>query len=242
VAAQHELTVLDAQGNLRARTSLPEPAAAPLLSALDKVVVVGASGTVFGWAPGGEPVRIGSFGAPIDGAAALADPHTLIAVTAGNRQIAALDLVAGVAVTRAVAPSGGAYLGPPALRGPFTSLVALSLTTTSALTLDSSGQEVSRATLSISAPPMAPDGGAPSLVIPSHAGVLVDAEGTLAVSTPEGQVGVVSKGTVELLPELVCARGLGGRAPTITGLAPAGPGAFVAGCTNGAIVRVTQGS
>ena len=76
VATLTDLVVLDAEGNVRSRVALPEAPAAPLLASGDKVVAVTATGAVYGWTPGRELVRLGSFGAPIDGGAALADANT----------------------------------------------------------------------------------------------------------------------------------------------------------------------
>ena len=48
--------------------------------------------------------------------------------------------------------------------------------------------------------PTLPDGGAAVLTMPHHTGPLVDAEGTMAFTTPEGRVGVLSKdGALDVL-------------------------------------------
>jgi hypothetical protein len=109
VASSTDLVVLDAEGNIRARTALPETIAAPLLASGDKVLAIGASGAVFGWTPGREYSRLGSFGAPIDGGAALADATTLVAVIETNHLVE-LDIARGVRSTRAIAAQG-LYLG-----------------------------------------------------------------------------------------------------------------------------------
>src|SRR5690606_14473762 len=94
------------------RTRLPEPPAAPLVAWRDQIVAVTTSGAVFGWKPGREPARLGSFGASVDGAAAL-EGDSLLAVV-DDRQLAELDLVRGERRTRSVSP--GLYLGPPSVR------------------------------------------------------------------------------------------------------------------------------
>ena len=71
VATTSDLVVLDSEGNVRSRVTLPESPAAALLASGDKVLAVTSTGAVYGWTPGREPVRLGSFGAPIDGGAAL---------------------------------------------------------------------------------------------------------------------------------------------------------------------------
>ena len=127
VATAHDLALLDADGNERARTVLPEPAATPLLWAAGQVVVVTARGDVWTWTPGAaEPARVASFGSPTSGGAALAGERTLLAVTAGQTSLASIDLLRGrrASVTRAVAP-GGLWLGPPTVRGEATTLALL---------------------------------------------------------------------------------------------------------------------
>ena len=265
-----ELTVLDAQGNVRARTSTPEAVTSPLVSALGKVAFVGASGAVYLWAPGGDPSRAGSFGAPIDGGAALSDDHTLVAVTHGGTQLTAVDLVKNVAVTRSSAPVG-VYLGPPAMRGDVAYVVSFTSTGSTLVGLDANGLEVARVVLTSTPLLLGADGGVAPLVVPPHAGALVDAAGTVVVAAPEGPIGVatsgpaappsaapsagadgggasvasISTGSVEFVSDLVCSRGAapGGRpASSTTGIAPAGNGAFVVACSNGALVKVSQGT
>ena len=113
VPAGRDLAVLDAEGHERARIVLPEPAAAPLLWTLGRIVIVGVSGTVWTWAPGSaEPARAATFGSRTEGPVALAGDRTLLAIVAGHTSVAAVDILRGrPAVTRAVAP-GGLWLGP----------------------------------------------------------------------------------------------------------------------------------
>ncbi|MEO7092873.1 MAG: hypothetical protein ABI175_06455, partial [Polyangiales bacterium] len=99
VATATDLVVLDSEGNVRSRVSLPEAPSAALLSSGDKVIAVTSTGAVYGWTPGREPVRLGSFGAPIDGGAALADATTLLAVIEGNHLVE-LDLARGARASR----------------------------------------------------------------------------------------------------------------------------------------------
>jgi hypothetical protein len=270
VSTAGELAVLDALGNVRARAASPEPLSSPLLSALGKVAFVGASGAVYLWSPGREPSRAGSFGAAVDGAAALSDDHTLVAVTHGNTQLTAVDLAKNVTVMRSAAPSG-AYLGPPAMRGEVAYLVHFTSTGSTLLGLDPNGLEVARVILTSNPPPLTPDGGTSPLVVPPHTGALVDGAGTVVVAAPEGPIGVaafaaappsprgsdasdidggasaaaapMTTGIIDLVGELVCSRGAapGGRpASSTSGLAPAGKGAFIVACSNGALVKVSD--
>ena len=246
VATATELTALDADGGVRARAVVPESLATPLVAALGKVIAITGTGVVYGWAPGREPQRLGSFGGSVDGGATLADAHTLVAVVDGTR-LAALDLARGVVVSRAVAP-GGLYLGPPSVRGETAFLLGQAQGRTFTVAIDPSGQEVSRTLVAASPPVLLADGGTAPFNPTTHTGTLIDAAGTIAFAGPEGRVGVVtSKGTVETLGETICARssnasrGLG----SIVAIAPAvhardETGAMLAVCDNGAVVKITS--
>jgi outer membrane protein assembly factor BamB len=162
-AVGSELALLDAEGNVRARAHVAEPITAPIVSAhalgQPAVVVVTAPGTVYAWSFGPDAARVGSFGGPIDGGAALADAHTLVAVTANGSHLDALDLDRGVAVTRAVSPDG-LYLGPPAMRGENAFLLAYTDTDSCAVALDPSGRETSRIILAPTGASLLADAGA----------------------------------------------------------------------------------
>src|SRR5260221_685116 len=218
-------------------------AAAPLVSALGKVVVVTSSGAVWAWTPGAaEPTRVGSFGSPIDGGAALADDHTLVAVAAGEARLTALDLSRGVAATRATSPNG-LWLGPPAMRGGIAYVRLLPPSGGLALAIHASGRRLAR-TLLATRPPLAPvDGGAPPLLPGLHTPPLIDAAGTLAVGPLEGGVGIVARtGTVEILTDacapssLAPASAVRTAAPEIAGLAPLAPPALLVACRSRAIL------
>ena len=246
VATMSDLVVLDAEGNVRARATLPEAAAAPLVAAGDRIIAVTTTGAVYGWAPGREPVRLGSFGAPIDGGAALADATTLVAVIEGN-QLAEVDLVRGGRATRGIAQGAQQvlWLGPPALRSAktdggvasLTTMLALTTTRGYVVTVDGAGQELLRAPISSFTATLLPDGGAPPLVAPPHVGPLVDSRGAIAYATTDGRVGVVSPdGAVDEIGEILCPRGL---RSGVVGLTPFAAGSFAVTCDGGTIVRVT---
>jgi hypothetical protein len=239
LATATDLVVLDSEGNVRSRVTLPEAPGAPLVASGARVLSISVLGTVYAWTPGREVHRVGSFGAPVDGGAALAAPSTLVGVIEGNH-VVALDLARGDRQTRAVAPQG-LYLGPPALR-PGGSIALLGLVPTRGFlaVLDASGKETFRAPISTFTSPPLPDGGPPPLVAPPHVGPLVDARGAIAFAAPGGQVGVVAPdGAVDTLGELVCSKS--GRSAGIAGLTPAGPGAFVVTCEGGAVAKVIGG-
>ena len=242
VATRSELTLLDSEGNARAHATLSEPIAAPLLSAQGKIIIVGESGAVYAWSlGGGEPVRIGGFGSTIDGAAAMADDHTLVAVTSSGTHLDALDLVRGVTVTRASAYTGF-YLGPPAMTGETAHLLAYTDTNTFSITLDATGHELARTILASTPTRILPDGGTPPLALPPHAGVVVDAAGTTAFMVPDGTVGIVTPGNdVDTLGEFICASGVATSTAhgQIGNLAPAGQGSFLVACAGGALAKVS---
>jgi outer membrane protein assembly factor BamB len=249
VATSHEIAELDADGRERSRVTLGEreAIAAPLVSALGRVVAVTVNGTVWAWTPGTtEPTRIGSFGSAVDGAAALADDHTLVAVTGGQLHLEAIDLARGTTTTRAIAPAG-LFLGPPAMRGSVAMLGLLAPTSELLITFDGAGGELSRTPLATHPPPVAADGGAGVLVAASHTPPLVDSAGTYAFATTDGKVGVVpAGGAVEMLAD-ACSASAGvlasvNRTPApASGIAPLGTGAFVVTCHSGSVLAVRGG-
>ena len=244
VATSHDLAALDSDGHERARTTLPEATSVPLVSAVGRVIAVTASGAVWAWTPGAaEATRLGSFDAPVDGGAALADEHTLVAITADQAHLAAVDLLRGTMTTRAVAPTG-LWLGPPAMRGGVAYLLAATPVGELALGVDATGTEVSRAVLTSHAPAVAADGGVFALVAGPHTAPLVDAAGVVAFATSDGSLGVATSAGTERIAD-ACAptlarTGGGGAVPAaaVAGLAPLGPGVFVAACHSGTLVAV----
>ncbi len=240
VATMTDLVVLDAEGNVRTRVTLADGAAAPLLAAGDQVLAISGAGTVYGWPPGREPVRLGSFGAPIDGGAALVDATTLVAVIEGNHLVD-LDLAHGTRGTRSISAQG-LYLGPPAVRrgangASLATVLAMTPTRVTVTTLDAAGAETVRAPIAALSPQVLPDGGAAPLVAPLHTGPLVDARGVVAYASVDGHVGVVTAdGAVEQLGDVLCARS--GRSSGIAGLTPVGRAAFVVTCDSGTVARI----
>jgi hypothetical protein len=243
VATASDLVVLDSEGNVRSRVSLPESPAAPLLASGDKVVAVTTTGAVYGWTPGREPVRLGSFGAPIDGGAALADSNTLVAVIEGNHLVD-LDLARGARSTRSIAAQG-LYLGPPSVRGTsspsgtttLASVLAMTTTRAFVVSIDAAGQEAVRAPIATLTPQTLADGGPAPLVAPAHTGPLVDPRGAIAFAAPDGHVGMIGpEGAVDTLGELICTRTP--RTSGVAGLTALSRGAFVVTCENGAVAKI----
>jgi hypothetical protein len=242
VATSSDLVALDAEGNVRSRVSLPEPPSAPLLAAGDKVIAIAPTGAVYGWAPGREAVRLGSFGGAVDGGAALAGPSTLVAVIEGNHLVD-LDLARAARSSRSIAAQG-LYLGPPSVRpvaggGSLATLLAYTQTRAFAVTVDAGGQEIARAAIATIMPTVLIDGGTAPLVAPAHTGPLVDARGAVAFAAPDGHIGVVGPdGVVDTLGELICAKPTA-RSSGVAGLTALGRGAFVVTCESGAVAKVT---
>jgi outer membrane protein assembly factor BamB len=248
VATSRDLAVLDADGHERARTSLPEQTIAPLVSALRSVIAVSTRGTVWSWSPGAlEPIRIASFGSPIDGGAALADERTLIAVTARESHLSAIDLRTGAVSTRAVS-FGSLWLGPPALVDDKTFALSLTPAGMFAIAIDGAGHELARSVVAPRALQPAADGGPQTLVAEPHTAPLVDAAGTLVFATTEGRVGVATyaaggNGAVELAgtpcPPVAGGAGSVGAAPVVAGLAPLVDDVVVAACASGTAFAVS---
>ena len=241
LATGTDLVVIDAEGNVRARTSLTETPAASLLASGERVVAVSGTGAVYGWTPGREPVRLGTFGGPIDGGAALADANTLVAVIEGNHLVE-LDLTRGARSSRSIA-SQGLYLGPPSVRsvegGTLATLLAQTASRAFVVTIDPAGQETARAPIATFVPKTLADGGPAALVPGAHVGPLVDGRGVVAFAAPEdGRVGVVGPdGAVDTIGELICTRT--SRSAGIAGLTPLGRGAFIVTCESGAVAKIT---
>jgi hypothetical protein len=241
VASMHELALLDADGHERARTTLPEAAGLPLISAMGRVTVVTVSGAVWSWALGAaEPTRVAAFGSPVEGGPALADDHTLVGLSAGGVHLTAIDLLHGTVTTRAVAPAG-IWLGPPAMQGPIAHLILATATSDLAVSVDASGNEVGRTLLAQHSAPVAPDAGFATIPATKHTPPLVDVRGTFAFATPEGAIGVAGPKSVELLGE-ACESPVETAtraAPPVVGFAPLERGAMVAVCNAGAVLAIT---
>ncbi|MBX3230206.1 MAG: hypothetical protein KIT84_24760 [Labilithrix sp.] len=243
VATLTDLVVLDAEGNVRARVTLPEQPAAPLVAAGDKVLAVTSTGAVFGWTPGHDSVRLGSFGAPIDGGAALTTQGTLLAVIEGNH-LAEVDVVRGSRATWSIA-SQGIYLGPPAVREipggtSIAMLGAMTHTLGFVLALDPAGQELLRAPVAKFQPNVLPDGGMPPLQTPPHTGMIIDARGAIAFATTDGRIGTIAPdGALDTLGDTFCAKGSRGG---VAGLTPFGANAFAVACEGGLIARIAGGN
>lgn len=235
-----ELVLLDAEGSVRARAQAQEPIVGPLVGVGGRVVAASRAGTVFTWAPGAEVVRVGSFRATIDGSLAVEDHGHLLAIT-DQTQLTELDLARGTTTTRATAAPGSLYLGPPALGPNGTAILGNTFGVSYLVHIDRAGLET-RTAVGVAppaSPTLLPDGGAPALTVPQHTGPLVDDQGTVAFITPEGVVGVASRGSgVSTLGDPPCGRGSAGRTALQPGLSPAGAGAFYVACESGTVVKV----
>ncbi|HEY1693708.1 MAG TPA: PQQ-binding-like beta-propeller repeat protein [Polyangiaceae bacterium] len=237
VATTRDLAVLGADGREHARTTLPETIASPLLSALGKVVAVTATGAVWTWTPGApEPTRVAGFGSPVEDGAALADDHTVLAVTSDHTHLTTVDLLRGTSTTRTIAPAGGLLVGPPAMRGGNAFVFLQAPTGDLAVAFDPSGNESLRALLSTHPLAVAPDGGPVTPAAAPHTPPLVDGAGTLAFAGLDGAVGVLTGGVVDAVAN-VCPQ-TRAAAPPVTALVPLGPGAILVACRSGLLVAM----
>lgn len=246
VGATTELVALDADGGVRARAPVPEPLVGPLLAGADQAIAVAASGNVYGWSPGREVKKLGSFGQWVDGGAAVLGGGSLLAVT-GAAQLTALDLRRGTTAALASAPTG-LYLGPPAILGTTAYVLGVTQAHTFLVGLDDGGREVTRTGLGSAASLLSADGGAPvPSAVGARAGPLVDAAGTVAFATPDAQLGVASpSGGVQLLTEtpwaarMTAASSHRTSAGGVIGMAPL-PNGFVAASDAGTVLAVAGG-
>lgn len=233
-----ELLLLDAAGTVRARAQAQEALVGPLLAHGGRVVGASRSGAVFTWVPGGEVIRVGSFRGTIDAGLALDDGGKVVAVV-DQTQVVELDLARGSTTTRATAAAGSLYLGPPALGPSGAAIFGLTFGVAYAVVVDRTGAEgrIAIGAAPPAGPTLLPDGGTPAVVVPPHAGVLVDTKGTLAFVAPDGTVGVASRESgTSTLGEPPC-----GRNPArgfVPGLAPAGPNAFYVACESGTLAKI----
>jgi len=252
VATNAEIALLDAAGNVRVRAPLPEPLVGPLLAtggaspSARRILAIARTGVVYSWSPGGasglDVTRVGSFQqtphGQVQGGAVLSSDDTLVAVV-DDARLMTLDVRQGLAVPLATF-QGGAFLGPVAFRSGVTYAMAGVPGHTYAVGVSSSGQEVLRVPVGAS-PIVTADGGVPLYEVPPHVPVIVDGTGTLAFAAPEGPVGVVDPAGVVSSIDNVCVRPLrGGRG--VTSLVPGGPGALIATCVNGTVVRIVHGT
>lgn len=244
LATLSDLVVLDSEGNVRARVTLPEPIAAPMLASGDKILAVTSTGAVFGWTPGREPLRVGSFGAPVEGGVAMTSSGALVAIIEGNH-LAEIDVTHGTRSSWSIAPQG-LYLGPPAVRdlpsgAPLATIGALTHTHGFVLAIDASGQELLRAPVASFTPSVLPDGGMPTLTPPPHAGPIVDARGGIAFATTDGRIGTIApEGALDTLSETFCTKTT--VRSGVVGLTPFGANAFAVTCDGGLVVRIVGSS
>jgi hypothetical protein len=258
VSSGPDLAVMNADGRETARIVLPEPTSHPLLVAHGRVVIVGDTGTVWTWTPGtGRAEREGSFSSDIDGSAALADDHTLVAITATHTRVSTFDLIRGLE-TKVAGPAGGLWLGPPTVgaRGGFYAMQSIPGGEV-AVAIDSSGTQRGHALLAGPSRVRSPDSGGLPTEDVSSTPPLTDADGHLAFATRDGSIGVVSglapaaslgidvdpqsaqNATVELVADACSPTPSRGHSqPAVVGLAPLAPGELVAVCRSGLVVAV----
>lgn len=200
-----ELLALDEGGLVRTRVSLPEAPAVPLREGGGHFLAVSARGTVYGWRPGREPIRLGALGGSVGDGVAIQDA-TLLAVVGGQRLVA-LDLGTGSTRTWATAPADALLLGPPVAtgasppgRGPAEATLLVQAPGRTSLWVvaspgDDGGAETSVGSLRMDVAHFAStDGGAGPPPAPRHVAPLVGSEGAIAFLAPSGTFGVARRG------------------------------------------------
>ena len=249
VATSSEIALLDSAGNVRQRAPLPEYLVGPLMASGGRIYAVARSGVVYAWSTGSsggasglDVSRVGSFQqsprSRIHGGATMASDTLLVAVV-DDARLMTLDVRQGLAVPLATFQGGG-FLGPIAYRRGVSYALAAVPGHTFVVGVDAAGQEVLRVPVA-SSTVAGSDGGAPVYTPPPHVPVLVDETGTIAFAAPEGALGVVDPAGVASTLDGVCVRPLrGGRG--VTSLVSGGPGAILATCVNGTVVRIVHGT
>ncbi|MGA2451007.1 MAG: PQQ-binding-like beta-propeller repeat protein [Polyangiaceae bacterium] len=246
------IIVFDVEGGVRARTAIPGSIVAPLVASSGRIFAVDGA-VVWSWRPGPAlPERVGSFGEITDAVAAFG--RSLVAVANSARRVLALDVTTGQAATIAEAGPGELLLGPIALGSltPDRNVAPLAFVSTpsgdSLVMLGLERRDQARTLLVGRTPSLLSDGGIAPAPAEAHTPLLVDASGTVVFATTAGDVGVVSRGTVDLSSD-VCNphrstptdRATGGderAVPAVVGLAPIRPGALVATCRSGTVVAL----
>jgi hypothetical protein len=252
VAFDRELVLLDSDGAVRARSEAPLSLASPLLALPHGVAFVGDVGEVYEWALASDPDSVrprGTFGGSVEGNVAVEDARHLLAIVKGSRLVS-LDLVTGIAETRATA-AGGAFSDGLALARGTTYLQEITLGGTHVTTVDAAGRSASYP-LALTVQGLASlglgDAGAGGVLAPVDTKLFVDPSGAVAYATIDGHVGVATATTKHELGHLPCGAP---PAPTpnpyaqhsrpsagFAGLVPAADGAFVVACEAGGVSLV----
>jgi outer membrane protein assembly factor BamB len=143
VLAGRSFLTLDSDGAILTETLLPMRASSTPLATSEGWLVVADDGSVVRVLPPRQPTRVGTFEAPIDGGAVLADDRTLLGVM--HDRLLALDLKTGLVSVRASVNSVASIGGPVAVGEDRTAY----FTTSEGLLfgVDRSGQEVFKATV-----------------------------------------------------------------------------------------------
>jgi hypothetical protein len=252
LAFDRALVLLDADGGVRARSEAPVPLASPLLALAHSVAFVGDTGDVYEWALASDPESVrprGTFGGAVEGNVVVEDARHLLAIVKGSRLVS-LDLVTGIAETRASA-TGGAFSDGLALARGTAYLQEITLAGTHLTTVDGAGHSGSYATL-LTVQGLAslglPDAGAGAALAPVGTKLFVDPSGTVAYATIDGHVGIATATTKHELGHLPCGAPPAPAAnpyaqryrPSVgfAGLVPAADGAFVVACEGGGVSMV----
>jgi len=254
VSAGRVMAILDVDGNVRARTKVPDTIETPLVASRGIILAADATGAVWSWKPGpGTPERIGGFGEPTDSFAAV--DRWLVAVPRSGTRVLALDVSNGQTSVFATATPGERYTGPPTLdpiapeRETSAFILAATASSLSFVVVGLEGRARETRLLQGYSPIASTDGGIEPISAEARTPPLVDPSGTLVFATSGGDVGIV-RGESVWRAIAVCghyrldsdpAASHAGRAlPLVIGLAPLRPGAVVATCGSGVIVALEE--
>jgi hypothetical protein len=248
------ITLLDADGGIRARTSIASSSVVSLLGFRDVILAADTSGVVWSWTAGpGGPERVGSLGDRSD-APALID-RWLVSIASSGTRVVELDILSHRSTVVAEARAGERFLGGPTLResvrdGHWSAIIqASSPNGEFAIVLSDNGQEQSRRMIFSRAPVVLPDGGTQVPSSEPRTPLIVDASGTLVFSTASGDVGSVRGDTVQRLsgvcsPQRAQVRGAsegsGSVRPSIVGLSWLPPRTILATCRSGIISSLEE--
>lgn len=240
VAAGRVVVELDGEGRVVATTTLDDvvagpPAVAPVAGAGGHETLLPTSrGDLVALHPPFAARRLTGLGGNTPGGVVVADDGAVWASVADA--VVRVERRAGAVPWRATAASGLAPSNRPPALGADGSIAFVAVDG-SLVVLAATGEVRHRVALDrVPGPAIgaAPTASRP-IVHDDGPPILVDAEGRVAFVRPTGRVGVVSgTGLVAIASERVCAMPIG--------VAATGPGQFVVGCGEGALVAVVEGS
>lgn len=231
VAAGADVLVVDGDGGVLLRASVDARIVGAVLESAEGLLLTTESGAVLALRPPlAHPRELGTFGGAPRRGAMLIDARTLVAVVEG-RNLMALDLPTGTTARLATAGSLGSIEAPAAF-DPGRGLVLFTTTAGLLLGVDRKGEEKLRAAVDPQAALGTPVAALAAEVKTSPA-IVVDGRGRVAFARSGGRVGLIAPdGAVNIVRERLCG--------TPVSVLPAGPGALVVTCHDGAVWKLGE--